>query len=120
MLLQNFRKQNFRVLVATDIAARGLDVPHIEHVINYDLPQVAEDFIHRMGRTARAGAEGSAISFVSNQDGRKWHAIERLLNPNAANDKKPPHKNNAAKNGNPRRKNVDGKKRFYRGKKKAA
>ena len=82
-VMQNFRKMNFRVLVATDIAARGLDVPHIEHVINYDLPQVAEDFIHRMGRTARAGAKGSAISFVSNQDGRKWHAIERLLNPDA-------------------------------------
>lgn len=82
-VMQNFRKMNFRVLIATDIAARGLDVPHIEHVINYDLPQVAEDFIHRMGRTARAGAEGSAISFVSGQDGRKWHAIERLLNPQA-------------------------------------
>lgn len=99
-VMHNFRKQNFRVLIATDIAARGLDVPHIEHVINYDLPQVAEDYIHRMGRTARAGAEGSAISFVSGQDGRKWHAIERLLNPNAANDAKSPkkgpkrHKNN--------------------------
>lgn len=85
--MQNFRKMNFRVLIATDIAARGLDVPHIEHVINYDLPQVAEDYIHRMGRTARAGAEGSAISFVSQQDGRKWHAIEMLLDPQAANDK---------------------------------
>ena len=86
-VMQNFRKQTFRVLIATDIAARGLDVPHIEHVVNYDLPQVAEDFIHRMGRTARAGAEGSAISFVSDQDSRKWHAIERLLNPDAANDR---------------------------------
>lgn len=91
-VMQNFRKQNFRILIATDIAARGLDVPHIEHVINYDLPQVAEDFIHRMGRTARAGAEGSAISFVSNQDGRKWHAIERLLDPNAKGDAEQSHK----------------------------
>tara|TARA_Y100001001_G_scaffold149976_1_gene160251 strand:- start:1165 stop:2562 length:1398 start_codon:yes stop_codon:yes gene_type:complete len=82
-VMRNFRKMNFRILIATDIAARGLDVPHIEHVINYDLPQVAEDFIHRMGRTARAGAEGQAISFVSHQDGRKWHAIERLINPDA-------------------------------------
>ena len=89
-VMQNFRKKNFRVLIATDIAARGLDVPHIAHVINYDLPQVAEDFIHRMGRTARAGAEGSAISFVSSQDGRKWHAIERLLNPNARSEEKNP------------------------------
>lgn len=80
-VMKNFHQQNFRVLIATDIAARGLDVPHIEHVINYDLPQMAEDYIHRMGRTARAGAEGSALSFVSPQDGRKWHAIEVLLNP---------------------------------------
>jgi ATP-dependent RNA helicase DeaD len=62
-VMNNFRRKNFRILVATDIAARGLDVPHIEHVINYDLPQVAEDYIHRMGRTARAGAEGSALCF---------------------------------------------------------
>ena len=86
-VMQNFRKQNFRILIATDIAARGLDVPHIEHVVNYDLPQVAEDFIHRMGRTARAGAKGSAISFVSNAEWRKWHAIERLINPDAANER---------------------------------
>lgn len=85
-VMQNFRKQNFRVMVATDIAARGLDVPHIEHVINYDLPQVAEDYIHRMGRTARAGAEGSALCFVASQDKGKWKAIERLLNGGSAND----------------------------------
>jgi superfamily II DNA/RNA helicase len=96
-VMRNFREKNFRILVATDIAARGLDVPHIEHVINYDLPQVAEDFIHRMGRTARAGAEGAAVSFVASQDGRKWNAIERLLNPDAANDyqDEPQRKNKA-------------------------
>jgi superfamily II DNA/RNA helicase len=86
-VMQNFRKQNFRILIATDIAARGLDVPHIEHVVNYDLPQVAEDYIHRMGRTARAGAHGSAISFVANQDNRKWQAIERLLSPKSQGEK---------------------------------
>ncbi|GJL85511.1 MAG: DEAD/DEAH box helicase [Micavibrio sp.] len=80
-VMNNFRRKKFRILVATDVAARGLDVPHIEHVINYDLPQVAEDYIHRMGRTARAGAKGSALSFVSSQEGRKWHAIEQLLDP---------------------------------------
>ncbi len=116
-VMQSFRKQNFRVLIATDIAARGLDVPHIEHVVNYDLPQVAEDFIHRMGRTARAGAQGSAISFVSNQDGRKWSAIERLLNPNAANDKGADRSKSSQK---PKRKRPNNKKRYYRGKKKAA
>jgi len=114
-VMQNFHKMNFRILIATDIAARGLDVPHIEHVINYDLPQAPEDFIHRIGRTARAGAKGSAISFISNQDGRKWQAIERLLNPNAAKsqgkqaEKAKSHRNRSTK-----------KKRFYRKKKKAA
>jgi len=81
VVMKGFRDKKFRILIATDIAARGLDVPHIQHVINYDLPQVAEDYIHRMGRTARAGSNGSALSFVTNQDGRKWGAIERLLNP---------------------------------------
>jgi superfamily II DNA/RNA helicase len=76
-----FRNKKFTILVATDIAARGLDVPHIEHVINYDLPQVAEDYIHRTGRTARAGAEGSSLSFITNNDREKWNAIERLLDP---------------------------------------
>ena len=99
-VMQNFRKQNFRILIATDIAARGLDVPHIEHVVNYDLPQVAEDFIHRMGRTARAGAEGSALSFVSAQEGRKWHAIEVLLDPEAAaNDRGGRNNRNGGKPG---------------------
>ena len=88
-VMKNYRDDNFRILVATDIAARGLDVPSIQHVVNFDLPQVAEDYIHRMGRTARAGASGSALCFVSPQDGRKWHAIECLLDPNKkTNDRK--------------------------------
>lgn len=93
-VMNNFRKKNFRILVATDIAARGLDVPHIEHVINYDLPQVAEDYIHRMGRTARAGAEGSALCFISPQEAIKWRAIERLLNPSAVPEEKGQHRHN--------------------------
>ena len=80
-VMSAFRNKKFTILVATDIAARGLDVPHIEHVINYDLPQVAEDYIHRMGRTARAGATGSSLSFVTSSDRDKWNAIERLLDP---------------------------------------
>jgi len=78
-VLNNFRNKKFRILVATDIAARGLDVPHIEHVVNFDLPQLAEDYIHRMGRTARAGASGSALVFISPADRGKWREIERLL-----------------------------------------
>jgi len=78
-IMRAYREKKFRILCATDIAARGLDVPHIEHVINHDLPQVAEDYIHRMGRTGRAGATGSALSFISPADNRVWRAIEQLL-----------------------------------------
>ncbi len=84
-VIQMFRKSAVRILVATDVAARGLDVPHIEHVINYDLPQVAEDYIHRIGRTARGGAKGQAVSFISNGEKHLWRDIERMLNPDAAN-----------------------------------
>ena len=80
-VMKNFREQKYRILVATDIAARGLDVPHIENVINYDLPQLAEDFIHRMGRTGRAGAEGSALSFIAPRDYAKWDEIQAMLDP---------------------------------------
>ena len=73
-VLEFFKNQTVRVLVATDVAARGIDVPHIAHVINYDLPQCPEDYIHRIGRTGRAGAVGSAISFISD-DGDKWQDI---------------------------------------------
>lgn len=81
-VIEGFRKENYRILVATDIAARGLDIPHIAHVINYDLPQSPEDYIHRIGRTARAGSDGTAVNFLSPTDGVKWNAIQRLLDPN--------------------------------------
>jgi ATP-dependent RNA helicase DeaD len=107
-IMNKFRNKAFRILVATDIAARGLDVPHIEHVINHDLPQVAEDYIHRMGRTARAGAKGSAISFVSKPESNIWYAIECLLNPEmkkqrppAEGPKKKPRRSNGRSQGKP-------------------
>ena len=78
-VLKEFREQKYRILVATDVAARGLDIPHIEHVINYDLPQAPEDYIHRIGRTARGLAQGSALCFISREDEKYWRAIERLL-----------------------------------------
>jgi ATP-dependent RNA helicase DeaD len=87
-VIAGFRASKYRILVATDIAARGLDIPHIEHVINYDLPQCPEDYIHRIGRTARAGAEGSALCLISPDDRGKWSAIKRLIDPSAASNER--------------------------------
>jgi len=92
-IMQNFRDERFRILVATDIASRGLDVPHIEHIINYDMPQAPEDFIHRIGRTARAGSVGEAVSFLTQKDTRIWRSIERLLNKEESKKKKGSPKN---------------------------
>ncbi|WPY00781.1 DEAD/DEAH box helicase [Candidatus Trichorickettsia mobilis] len=80
-VIHGFRTSKYRIMVATDIAARGLDIPHIAHVINYDLPQCPEDYIHRVGRTARAGAVGAAVNLITPQDGLKWKAIHRLMHP---------------------------------------
>ncbi len=77
--LAKLRSGAVRVLVATDVAARGIDVASISHVINYDLPKVAEDYVHRIGRTGRAGAMGTAISFASSDDIRQLKMIERYI-----------------------------------------
>ena len=76
--LAGFRSGTTRVLVATDIAARGIDVPGITHVINYELPNVPEQYVHRIGRTARAGREGMAISFCDVEERKHLKAIEKL------------------------------------------
>ena len=80
-VINNFRNGKSRILIATDVAARGLDIPLIQHVINYDLPQVPEDYIHRIGRTGRAGKEGSALTFLTPSDRSMWNSISRLINP---------------------------------------
>ncbi|MEM7010599.1 MAG: DEAD/DEAH box helicase [Verrucomicrobiota bacterium] len=77
--LDSFKKNRIRVLVATDVAARGIDVDDISHVINYDLPVEAETYVHRIGRTARAGAEGTAISFCTFDDRSNLAEIQKLL-----------------------------------------
>jgi superfamily II DNA/RNA helicase len=77
--LNAFRSGQIRVLVATDIAARGIDVTGIGHVVNYDLPQLSQDYIHRIGRTGRAGASGSAVSLITPEDRPQWREISRLL-----------------------------------------
>jgi len=78
-MVENLRKGRIDTLVATDVAARGLDIKDISHVINYDLPTVAEDYIHRIGRTGRASAMGCAISLVGPADWKKLSRIEKLI-----------------------------------------
>jgi ATP-dependent RNA helicase RhlE len=77
--LADFKKGSIRVLVATDIAARGLDIPLLPHVVNYELPNVPEDYVHRIGRTGRAGASGEALSLVSIDEMEYVRGIEKLL-----------------------------------------
>jgi ATP-dependent RNA helicase RhlE len=77
--LSGFQDGEFQVLVATDIAARGLHVDDVAHVINYDVPKIAEDFIHRVGRTGRAGAQGRATTLVAGAEVIELRQIERTL-----------------------------------------
>lgn len=102
-VISDFRKEKCRILIATDVVARGLDIPHIKHVINYDMPQCPEDYVHRIGRTARAGAEGSALSLISPQDSSKMHAINRLLNPEQKQEREGRHEGRERRDDRPRR-----------------
>ncbi len=77
--LANFKSNSNRVLVATDIAARGIDIPLLPHVINFELPNVPEDYVHRIGRTGRAGAKGEAISLVCSEETEYQKEIEKIL-----------------------------------------
>ncbi|MBT7631171.1 MAG: DEAD/DEAH box helicase, partial [Desulfobacula sp.] len=77
--LKEFKNGKIRILVATDVAARGLDITNLPHVVNYDMPGAAEEYIHRIGRTGRAGVRGIAISLVSNNEKPQLKAIEKLL-----------------------------------------
>jgi len=78
-VLREFREEKIQILITTDLLARGLDVPHVQHVISYDLPYKAEDFLHRIGRTARAGRDGSALTFVTPGDGRTFRKMKPYL-----------------------------------------
>lgn len=77
--MDKFKKGNFKILVATDVAARGIDVEGITHVINYDLPVEKEAYVHRIGRTGRAGAKGKAISFVNQYEDRLLDMIQEYI-----------------------------------------
>merc|ERR550519_1681645 len=77
--LNKFKSKSRNVLIATDVASRGLDIPHVDVVINYDIPTHSKDYIHRVGRTARAGRAGKAVTFVSQYDVELYQRIEQLL-----------------------------------------
>ena len=101
-----FKRGRFQVLVATDVAARGLDVDDITHVVNYDLPMEAETYVHRIGRTARAGMSGNAISFCCAEDRALLRSIERLLDePVPAEMEHPFHCERAFRSSQPAPKN---------------
>lgn len=78
-VMEGFRSGKIEVLVATDIVARGIDIDDIAMVVNFDVPREAEDYVHRVGRTARAGSEGKAVTFVSQAEQQKFGYIERFL-----------------------------------------
>jgi ATP-dependent RNA helicase RhlE len=114
--LAGFKNNDIRVLVATDIAARGLDIPLLPHVINFELPNVPEDYVHRIGRTGRAGAKGEALSLVCIEEMEYVREIEKLLKqklsteviegyepknndePGKPNSRKPKQKNHSPRN----------------------
>lgn len=81
-VMARFRGEQIELLIATDVAARGLDVEHVTHVINYDLPLEPESYVHRIGRTGRAGREGSAIALVTPRERRLWQVIQRATGSN--------------------------------------
>ena len=85
-VMNEFRNGRYQIMVATDLAACGLDVPHIQHVVNYDSPNCPEDYIHRVGRTARAGADGCALNLISHHDQSKWDAIQRFISTGKVQD----------------------------------
>jgi superfamily II DNA/RNA helicase len=104
-VLGDFRNGKLRILIATDIAARGIDVDGVSHVVNYDLPNIPESYVHRIGRTARAGADGVAISFCDHEEAAYLRDIERLIRMSIpSTDKRtgraPAHRPTQQNNGN--------------------
>lgn len=119
-ILDDFKNKKIDILVATDVASRGIDIQQLPFVINFDIPNIPEIYIHRIGRTGRAGEEGLALSFVGRDEKTYWHDIEKLIrlqvkvvkdnpfpwrepNPNAKKDLR--HKNKSTATGNSNKKN---------------
>jgi superfamily II DNA/RNA helicase len=105
--LESFRNGEIALLVASDVAARGLDIPEVSHIFNFDMPHHAEDYVHRIGRTARAGRSGAAITLVASTDKKSLAAIEKLIGqsipwagkPAAPSDPAPEHHSRSVKSG---------------------
>nr|MBA2495384.1 C-terminal helicase domain-containing protein [Acidobacteriota bacterium] len=103
-----------RVLVATDVAARGIDVDLVSHVINYDVPEVPEDYVHRIGRTGRAGNKGRAITLLTVADEHTMRAIERLTGQSVERVLLPDFGGTLSAAKNPTKKIEPGKKKTFR------
>jgi len=122
--IADFKADKIQVLIATEVAARGLDIQGLEHVVNYNLPYLAEDYVHRIGRTGRAGEKGQAISFVSREEERSLNSIERLIGGRVQRVKMPGYEvgsrdsllNSLAKSARPSRSNKPSKTQIKRGK----
>lgn len=103
-VMMDFKNNKIDILVATDIVSRGIDIDEIGLVINFDVPHDPEDYIHRIGRTARASAEGVALTFVSGAEQGKFHRIEQLLKKRFTRYRSPPtwdrHRNTIRKHSN--------------------
>lgn len=108
-VMHDFRSGRIDILIATDILSRGIDIDDIAMVVNYDVPHEAEDYVHRVGRTARANNDGKAVTFVSERDRRRWDGIEKFLDIKVRREEVPSEFGEAPKEGAPqeqqRRKN---------------
>lgn len=114
-VLMQFKSRRLPVLVATDILSRGIDIDNIELVINYDVPHDGEDYVHRIGRTARAAAEGTAYTFISPKEQRKFLSIEKLLGKPVTKATVPPEFGEVPEyNTNPAPRNKGGGRKFFK------
>ena len=113
-IINNFRKMKFRILVATDVASRGIDVPHIEHVINYNIPENPDDYVHRIGRTARAGADGATIIFITPSEKHKWIKMKASLKLDVLDTNASPELEKKKEEGKKSNSSRKGKRRFFR------
>lgn len=115
-ILMHFKSGRLPVLVATDILSRGIDIDHIDLIINFDVPHDGEDYVHRIGRTARAEAEGSAFTLINNKDQRKFQSIEKLIGREVEKMLVPEHLGEQPAYLSAHSKPSPGKKKFYKSK----